>query len=142
MRAMRRSSTHAFELAIALLAIAAALSFLRYPEQLAHSPVGQTFHPLDWAWNAAYGAAGVCMVIGVFCGKRRLEAAGLCLLIAGVLLAAIAFFYVVRFSGSVLPSYASFIAVTLACLARLYELIAYPEVLVMKHPPPPSDGPC
>lgn len=133
MKVVRRSSTHGFELVIAVLAIAAAISFFQDPEALARSPIGQTFHPVDWAWNSMYGISGALIVFGVLSGKSHIEGAGLCFLLAGVVLSAIAYFYVLHFDGTI-PSYVSFLVVVLACLGRLHELFVYPEVVVVKGP--------
>lgn len=134
MKIARRGFTQGFELVIAVLAIAAAISFVLNPDALAESPIGRTFHPIDWIWNTGYGVSGVFIVVGVLSGRAHIEGAGLCVLASAVGLSAIAYFYVLHFDGTI-PSYVSFLAVILASLGRLYELLRYPEVVVVRKEP-------
>lgn len=87
--AVRRLLARDFQSWVALLTVVNVLAFFFHPTP---NPIHELVHPWDTLWALTYGAAGVLMLIGIIRPKSaHIEAAGLMLLIAGLLVQILVF---------------------------------------------------
>ncbi len=92
---------HPFEAAVALAALSSSLVGVVDPASIRASVLGRVAGAgLVTAWQAFYALGGVLMLVGLL-RSLRLEAAGLCLLIAGALLQMVSLIEVRAFTGVV-----------------------------------------
>jgi len=113
---------HAFELALALLAVAAASIFFLDPTALQRSAIGQALHPFDYVWNLLYLLAGISIVVGLVVPKPRIELAGLAFLATSVAINIVAITYVRPFPLWVVSA-TTYVAIVLACVGRAHVLL-------------------
>jgi hypothetical protein len=108
-----------FESAIAVATLVSCLVYLIDTNNATPPSISHTARELTPYWEALYGVSGALVLCGL-AASLRLEAAGLCLLIAAVVIQAVS---IVDFAG--LPGVATmliFTAIATAAMVRIYTL--------------------
>ncbi len=86
---IKRARTSPFELWVSIVAIVNVVGFFARGEQ---NPIHELVAPWDTVWAVTYAIAGVLMFIGMVRERSsHIEAAGLCLLLGGLIVQLIVF---------------------------------------------------
>lgn len=110
-----------FEFLLAMLMIAAGLTFFLDPESLQQTAVGHTVTGwLDDAWSMCYLIGGILICAGLLTSRVGIEAAGLWLAITTVVVNAYGILTI--FGGRSLSTIPSLVLTALVCADRLLEL--------------------
>jgi hypothetical protein len=113
---------HIFELMIGVLAIVSGLRFFFVPDEPVRALVGDALSPWDLIWNVGYLLGGVGVVFGLVRRHATIEAAGCCLLVAGMtIVATLTAFYGPSFAV-IAASVTGYAALSSALVTRAWVL--------------------
>lgn len=115
-----RFEANPFEAAVAVLVVASAIAFLLLPDTLRESSLGEA---IRWVplWNFGYGTAGVGILLGLWFGWARIEAAGLSLLAGALTVQTLATFELR--GSSALVAIVSLLSIVVASAVRIHTLV-------------------
>ncbi len=86
---LKRARASPFELWVSIVAMVNVVGFFLRPDA---NPIHELVSPWDSIWAVSYGIAGVLMFVGIVRERSsNIEAAGLCLLLGGLIVQLIVF---------------------------------------------------
>jgi hypothetical protein len=116
-----RFGVHAFEAWIAVAAVVSAVTYFFGVPGVASATVSVVSPGLAACFSALYGLGGVGVLVGLWAGSPRIEGAGLNLLAAGIVVAAVGLVAVLGTRGLVSGAIQAGAAV--CCAVRLRMLV-------------------